>query len=150
MGLGLGIGLVTAVAVGASRGEALRYLMAFPVVFGLALLAQVIGGQTSLAHYGLNYVIWALLLGLGLSNTVGVPGWLAPALREELFIKTGLVLLGAEILFSRILVLGVRGLGVAWLVTPVVLAFMYLFGTRVLRIKSRSLVATKKSPSPCR
>jgi uncharacterized integral membrane protein (TIGR00698 family) len=142
LGLGLGIGVLTAIAVGASRGEARRYLAAFPALFGLALLAQVIGSQTSLAHYGFNYVIWALVLGLGISNTLGVPGWLAPALREELFIKTGLVLLGAEILFNRILVLGVRGLGVAWLVTPVVLVFMYLFGTRVLRIKSRSLVAT--------
>ena len=39
-----------------------------------------------------------------------------------------------------ILRLGVPGLFVAWLVTPVVIVFMYQFGVRFLRIRSRSLV----------
>jgi uncharacterized integral membrane protein (TIGR00698 family) len=65
---------------------------------------------------------------------------LKPALRSELYIKTGLVLLGAEILFNRILNLGPPGLFVAWLVTPVVIFFMYRFGLRVLKIGSPSLV----------
>jgi uncharacterized membrane protein YadS len=46
---------------------------------------------------------------------------LFPALRTELFIKTGLVLLGAEILFNRVLALGAHGLGVAWVVPPLLL-----------------------------
>jgi uncharacterized membrane protein YadS len=57
-----------------------------------------------------------------------------------LFIKTGLVLLGAEILFSKIVVLGARGLMVAWIVTPTVLIFMYFFGTRLLKMSSKALV----------
>ncbi|MDQ7794898.1 MAG: putative sulfate exporter family transporter [bacterium] len=142
LALGAGLALLTAAAVAATRREATPYLAAFPALFGLAVLSYVIGSQSTLAHYGFNYVIWALLLGLAISNTVGVPRWLAPALRGELFIKTGLVLLGAEILFPRVMALGVRGLGVAWLVTPVVLGFMYFFGTRVLRIESKPLVAT--------
>ena len=50
------------------------------------------------------------------------------------------MLLGAEILFGNILNLGVPGLFVAWFVTPTVIIFMYQFGTRVLKITSRSLV----------
>ena len=50
------------------------------------------------------------------------------------------MLLGAEILFNRILTLGPPGLVVAWLVTPVVIVFMYRFGTRVLKMASPSLV----------
>ena len=50
------------------------------------------------------------------------------------------VLLGAEVLFGNILRLGAPGLFVAWLVTPVVIVFMYQFGVRFLRIGSRSLV----------
>ena len=88
----------------------------------------------------MGYAFWALALGLVISNTAGVPGWLKPAVRSELYIKTGLVLLGAEILFNRILTLGPPGLVVAWLVTPVVIIFMYRFGTRVLKIASPSLV----------
>ena len=50
------------------------------------------------------------------------------------------MLLGAEVLFGNILRLGVPGLLVAWLVTPVVIVFMYQFGVRFLQIGSRSLV----------
>jgi len=50
--------------------------------------------------------------------------------------------MGAEILFNRILTLGLYGLGVAWLVTPIIIISMYYFGTRILGIKSPSLVAT--------
>ena len=50
------------------------------------------------------------------------------------------MLLGAEVLFGNILRLGAPGLFVAWLVTPVVIVFMYQFGVRYLRIGSRSLV----------
>jgi uncharacterized membrane protein YadS len=57
-----------------------------------------------------------------------------------LFIKTGLVLLGAEILFSKILALGGPGLFVAWLVAPTVIILMYLFGTRILKMTSKPLV----------
>ena len=95
-----------------------------------------------MSHYGFNDVIWALVLGMVISNVFGKPKWLVPALRTELFIKTGLVLLGAEILFNRVLTLGVYGLGVAWLVTPIVILFMYYYGTKVLKIKSKSMVAT--------
>ena len=80
------------------------------------------------------------MIGLIIANTVGTPGWIKSALRTELYIKTGLVLLGAEILFGNILSLGLPGLFVAWVVTPTVIIFMYQFGTRLLRIKSRSLV----------
>jgi len=92
--------------------------------------------------YGLEYVLWALLFGLALSNTVQLPAFLIAAARTELFIKTGLVLLGAEVLFSKVLSLGGRGLGVGWLVPPTVMVLMYYFGTRILRMRSTPLVVT--------
>ena len=87
-------------------------------------------------------MIWALALGLIISNVFGKPKWLVPALQTELFIKTGLVVMGAELLFNRILVLGGYGLGVAWLGCPLVLILMYQYGIRVLKMKDKSLVAT--------
>ncbi len=39
-------------------------------------------------------------------------------MRTEYYIKTGLVILGAEILFSRIVEFGPYGLAIAWGVTP--------------------------------
>jgi uncharacterized membrane protein YadS len=60
-------------------------------------------------------------------------------INTELFIKIGLVLLGAEILFKKILSLGVPGLMVAWIVTPIVIIFMYMFAVRVLKMKNKNL-----------
>ncbi len=116
-----------------------RFALAFAVVFGLATLAYVLATHKVIEYYNLEYPLWALMLGLLISNTVGTPKWLYPAARTEFYIKTGLVLLGAEVLFGRLLALGLPGVFVSWVVTPVVLIATYQFGQRVLRIPSRSL-----------
>lgn len=115
------------------------FARAFVVIFALATLSYVLAGQTVIKHYNLEYALWALLMGMVISNTIGTPKFLLPALRTELYIKTGLVLLGAEILLSRLLVLGLPGIFVSWVVTPVVLIGTYLFGQYILRVPSRSL-----------
>lgn len=115
------------------------FARAFVVIFALATLSYVLAGQTVIKHYNLEYALWALLMGMVISNTIGTPRFLHPALRTELYIKTGLVLLGAEILLSRLLVLGLPGIFVSWVVTPVVLIGTYLFGQYILRVPSRSL-----------
>ena len=138
--LGLGLALVTAIAAQAMGGRLIQHQAGFFGLFGIAVLSYVLANQTGIRAAGVGYAFWAILLGLVVSNTAGVPGWLKPALRSELYIRTGLVLLGAEFLFNRILDLGPPGLVVAWLVTPVVILFMYRFGTRVLKMASPSLV----------
>ena len=138
--LGLGLALVTGLAAQAMGTRLVRHQAGFFGLFGLAVLAYALANQTGIRAAGVGYAFWALALGLVISNTAGVPGWLKPAVRSELYIKTGLVLLGAEILFNRVLTLGPPGLVVAWLVTPVVILFMYRFGTRVLKLASPSLV----------
>ncbi len=115
------------------------FLRAFPFVFLLATLAYTMAGQSVIKAYNLEYALWALLVGLVISNTVGTPVFLKPAILTEFFIKTGLVLLGAEVLMSRLLALGLPGIFVAWIVTPVVLISTYIFGQKVLKIPSKSL-----------
>ncbi len=134
------MGALTTVGVRAMGEDALQYLSGFAVVFLLAVISCVFAKQHTINSYGLGYAFWALALGLLISNTIGTPKWLLSGARTELYIKTGLVLLGAEILFNKILQLGAPGLFVAWLVTPTVIIFMYLFGTRVLKVASKKLV----------
>ncbi len=122
------------------RGKSVaEFLRAFPIVFLLATLAYTMAGQSVVKAYNLEYALWALLVGLIISNTVGTPNFLRPAMLTEFFIKTGLVLLGAEVLMSRLLALGLPGIFVAWIVTPVVLVSTYLFGQKVLMMPSKSL-----------
>lgn len=139
LGVFVVLGVMTAVAMQLYRGDGLAVVRGFPVVFGLAILAYVLAGQSVIKAYNLEYALWALLVGLLISNTIGTPGWLKPAALTEFYIKTGLVLLGAEVLLSRLLALGVPGVLVSWTVTPIVLITTYWFGQRVLKFESRSL-----------
>ncbi len=124
----------------AIMGQPLRgFPTAFVVLFALAVLAYVLAGQEVVKHYNLEYALWALVAGLVISNTIGTPAFMQPALRTELYIKTGLVLMGGEVLFNQLLALGPPGVFVAWVVTPTVLTLTYLFGQYVLRIPSKSL-----------
>lgn len=119
--------------------SAWKFAIGFAGVFGLSLLSYVLAGQEVVKHYNLEYALWAVLLGLLISNTIGTPKWLSHATRTEFYIKTGLVLLGAEVLFNKLLALGLPGVFVAWVVTPVVLVTTYLFGQYVLKVPSKSL-----------
>lgn len=116
-----------------------RFVGAFVGVFLLAMAALAISTQATIKYYNLEYALWSIVIGLAISNTIGTPGWLRPAVRTELYIKTGLVLYGAEVLFNKLLELGPRGLAVAWVVTPIVLITTYWFGQRVLQIESKTL-----------
>ncbi len=116
-----------------------KFMPAYCFIFALATLAFVLTGQAFVKAHNLEYALWALALGLVISNTIGAPKFARPAMQTEFFIKTGLVLLGAEVLLSKLLALGLPGVCVAWVVTPIVLISTYWFGQRVLRIESRSL-----------
>jgi hypothetical protein len=97
-----------------------KFTTGFPIVFILSLIASIIGGNTTISYYGLETVFWALILGLLISNTVGLPGWLKEAVKTEYFIKIGLVLLGAEILFTTIVKVGAYAMVQSILVIAVV------------------------------
>ena len=126
---------VFSIAVVVMKKEDLpKFAIAFPILFTLAVIAELFGQYGPWRHYGFNNVVWALVVGMLISNTIRVPKILEGAVRTELYIKTGLVLLGASILFDRMLALGFLGLGVAWIVTPVVVVFMYWYSQNVLKM----------------
>ena len=118
-----------------------KFLPAFFGIFALAVIVRLISAEFTLNRY-LEWAFWALIIGLLVSNTVGVPAWLKPAVKTEFYIKTGLVIMGFSVLFSNIAKFGLYGLGIAWIVTPVVIIFMWWFGTRLLKMDNKPLVIT--------
>lgn len=141
--LALGLAALFSVAVAIMKGrEWARFFPAFLVIFVLAAIAYGLEKERSVSAYDIPYAFWALALGMLISNTIGTPGWLKPGVRTEFYIKTGLVLLGAEILVDKILAFSGYGLAIAWGVTPVVIVFMWLFGTRFLKMVNKPLVIT--------
>jgi hypothetical protein len=73
------------------------FIPAFVVIFLVTGAIYFLGLWDQAAHYNLEPPLVALGLGLVISNTVGAPRWLQPALRVEFYIKTGIVLLGASL-----------------------------------------------------
>ena len=122
-------------------GKIKEYLPAFAALFLIAVVVRLVSAEFTLNRY-LEWAFWALIIGLLISNTVGVPSWLRPAIRTEFYIKTGLVIMGFSVLFSNIAKFGLYGLGIAWGVTPIVIIFMWWFGTKVLKIDNKPLVMT--------
>ena len=87
-----------------------KFTAGFPIVFILSALSFFVAGNSTVTFYGLEVVFWALLFGLFISNVIGVPEWLKTAVKTEFFIKIGLVLLGAEVLFGTIVKVGAYGM----------------------------------------
>ena len=135
------LGALFTAGVKLQGGKIREYLPAFAALFILAVAVRLISAEFTLNRY-LEWAFWALIMGLLISNTVGVPNWLRPAIRTEFYIKTGLVIMGFSVLFSNIARFGLYGLGIAWIVTPIVIIFMWWFGTKVLKIDNKPLVIT--------
>ncbi len=127
------------------QGEKIgKFIPAFVALFVLSIIVRLVSAEFTLNRY-LEWAFWALLIGLLISNTVGVPKWLKPAIRTEFYIKTGLVIMGFSVLFSNIAKFGLYGIAIAWVVTPIVIIFMYWLGTKIFKLDNKPLVITMAS-----
>lgn len=135
------LAIVFTVGEKAQGGDVKKFFLGFTVLFLVSVLVRLISAEYTANRY-LEWAFWALVVGLIISNTVGVPAWLKPAVRTEYYIKTGLVVMGFSVLFSNIVNFGLYGLAIAWLVTPIVIIFMWYFGVHVLKMKDKPLVIT--------
>ena len=92
-------------------GQKLKgFVVSFVGIFLIAALAQWIASIGVIKTFGLESVFFSVAIGLLIRNTVGLPVWLAPAVRSEYFIKIGLVLLGTSVLFGEIMKAGFFGI----------------------------------------
>ncbi|MCQ2164303.1 MAG: YeiH family protein [Bacteroidales bacterium] len=135
------LGILFSLAVKLQGARLKQYVPAFIALFAIAVIVRLISAEFTLNRY-LEWAFWALLVGLLISNTVGVPEWLKPAIKTEFYIKAGLVIMGFSVLFSNIAKFGLYGLGIAWIVTPIVIIFMWWLGTKILKMDNKPLVIT--------
>ncbi|HEY5823676.1 MAG TPA: putative sulfate exporter family transporter, partial [Cyclobacteriaceae bacterium] len=106
-GLVLVIGLLSALF---SKKPVRSFLIVFPIVWLLSLIALVLAGNSVVKSLNLEAVIFSLSIGLIIGNLFALPDWFRSALSTELFVKIGLVLLGTSVIFSDILKAGSLGL----------------------------------------
>jgi len=146
--IGLGFLIISSIGIVLMGGNVGKYIIGFPIVYILANLARFIAGNSTIHYYGLEYVIFALVIGLFISNVIGVPKWLMEAVRTEYFIKTGLVILGAGILFKEILQGGALGIVQAVLVVTVVWYSCYWLSKK-LKVDDEFAVMLSTAVSIC-
>jgi uncharacterized integral membrane protein (TIGR00698 family) len=112
--------------------------------------------ERSIAVYGkshhltlpnIEYVLWAILIGLLIANTVGVPELFRPGLATyEFWLKAGIVLLGARFLLGDVLKLGGVSLVLVAIEIVASLAFMTFLGRAFgLKPKLTTLLAVGSS-----
>jgi uncharacterized integral membrane protein (TIGR00698 family) len=108
-----------------------RFLPAFLAVFLVTSVIYFIGLWDQSARYNLEPPLVALALGLVVSNTIGAPRWLSPALRVEFYIKTGIVLLGASLPLTLIAWAGPVAIVQAAIVSLVTFGVIYFTAVRL-------------------
>jgi uncharacterized membrane protein YadS len=92
----VGFGAVFGIGMQFIDGSGMKFLKGFGFVFAISVIAYLLAGQKTMAHYGIGYAAWAI--------AIGIPG-----------------------------------IFVAWVVTPVVLITTFIFGQKVLKMESKTL-----------
>jgi uncharacterized integral membrane protein (TIGR00698 family) len=121
-------------------------------VFSIALLVVMAVSTRWLVDHsptGLEYPIWAALIGLvanALASLLKVREKLGVAIRTELFLKIGLILLGAGVNMTLVMSVGARGLIQGVLMVVSVFFFTWWLGGMLgLESKLRAVMATAVS-----
>lgn len=148
IGVGLGYLILSAIGIVLMGGNTQSFIKGFPAVYLMAWLAQVVAGNSTVEFWGLEFVIFALTFGLVVGNSIGVPAWLKEAVKTDYFIKIGLVIFGAGILFEEVLQAGLFGLAQAFLVIVVVWYSCY-YVSKKLRVDDEFAVLLSTAVSIC-
>ncbi|HEY3151668.1 MAG TPA: putative sulfate exporter family transporter [Candidatus Binatia bacterium] len=146
--IGIAFLILSAIGILLMGGNVVNYIIGFPIVYVLAWLSHVIAGNATMNYWGLEYVIFALIIGLFIGNIVGVPQWLMEAIKTEYYIKTGLVILGAGILFFEIVQAGALGIVQAILVVAVIW-YICFWLSRKFRVDDEFAVMLSTAVSIC-
>ncbi|MEI9911221.1 MAG: hypothetical protein WDO71_17055 [Bacteroidota bacterium] len=78
-GIGWVFALLSSLAVRLTGGNVKGYITGFSLIYVLAIIALIIAGNKSVNYYGIEYVVFALVLGLLIGNLTVLPAWIKEA-----------------------------------------------------------------------
>src|SRR5438046_8506084 len=117
-------------------GVALLFSIGYAGKLGEALLRDY-GKAHHLALPNIEYVLWAIVLGMVIANTVGVAQIFRPGVATyDFWLKAGIVLLGARFLLGDVLKLGGVSLTLVAIELTGSIAFMTFLG-RAFKLKPK-------------
>ncbi|HUB15335.1 MAG TPA: putative sulfate exporter family transporter [Acetobacteraceae bacterium] len=115
-------------ALGHKAGD---FIPAFVLLYVLSIAVFAVGQWDQANRYNLEPPLIALVLGLAISNLIGLPRWLDAGFRVEFYIKTGIVLLGATLPFTLIVWAGPVAILQASIVSIVTFLVIYWASLRL-------------------
>ncbi len=116
----------------AALGKSLRaFVPAFSLLYVASYVIFVIGQWEGSVDYNLEPPLVALFLGLFVANVFALPRWLDAGFRGELYVKTGIVLLGATLPISLIVRAGPVALLQASIVSIATFAVIFFVAVRL-------------------
>jgi uncharacterized membrane protein YadS len=114
-----------------------RFLAGFTVLFLGSLLIFLVSGWKVMEDLNVEAPLLALLVGLVISNLLGVREWFKECLCTEYYIKVGIVLLGATLPLTLIFSAGPIAFLQATIVSVVTWMTIYFSATRIFKLEPK-------------
>src|ERR1700722_18825072 len=119
-----------ALAITALGHKPRDFALSFVFLYVFSVLIFALGQWTQANYYNLEPPLVALVIGLLISNFIGLPRWMDAGFRVEFYIKIGIVLLGATLPFTLILWAGPVAILQASIVSIITFAVIYWVARR--------------------
>lgn len=126
-----------------------KFVPAFVFLYVMSILMFAIAGWANAAKFNMEPPLVALVVGLVVANTVGLPAWMDSAFRVEYFIKVGIVLLGATFPITLVLTAGPVAIVQATIISVTTCAVIYFVATRVFALDKRLAAVIGVGGSVC-
>ncbi|MFT8394482.1 YeiH family protein [Propionibacterium sp.] len=142
-------GLIFSVAVHFLRTSVRRFVAGFALLFALSIVIVLFSQWKPANQYNLEAPIVALVLGLIIGNATTIPAWFGTALRTELFVKVGVILLGATLPITLILKAGPVALLQASVIAVITFLVIYFVGVKLFHLDKRFAATLAAGGSIC-
>lgn len=129
--------LVYSLGVKAMGQSVSKFSKGFTALFLFSVLISVLGANQYSKDWQLETPVLALLVGLIVGNVFQLHDWFHAGLRTELYVKTGIVLMGATLPLTLILQAGPVAILQAAIVSIITFGSIYFAATKLFRLDPR-------------
>jgi uncharacterized integral membrane protein (TIGR00698 family) len=123
--------IILSISLRAMKFKLSEFLPSFVFIYIVSIIIFMVGAWDQAHHYNLEPPLVALVLGMLISNFIGLPRWMDSGFRVEYYIKTGIVLLGATLPFTLIVWAGPVAIVQASIVSIITFLVIYFIGKKM-------------------
>jgi uncharacterized integral membrane protein (TIGR00698 family) len=129
--------VVYSIGVKAMGQSVPKFVGGFIALFLFSVLITTLGANKFIKDWQLETPVLALLIGLIIGNIFKLPEWFHAGLRTELYVKTGIVLMGATLPLTLILQAGPVAILQAAIVSVITFGSIYFAATKLFKLDPR-------------